>query len=48
VETDNININAMDDVFLALTRVQQIMTELSGAATGKGKVAVISKALFRC
>jgi hypothetical protein len=32
-------VNETDDVFLAFTVVQQIMTELSGAATGKEKVA---------
>jgi hypothetical protein len=33
VQAKNVNFNAMDDVFLALTMTQQIMTELSGAAT---------------
>jgi hypothetical protein len=32
---------------LVFTMVQQIMTELSGAATEKEKFAVITKAVFR-
>jgi hypothetical protein len=36
-----------DDQFLAFNIVQQIMTELSGAATEKEKVALITKAVFR-
>jgi hypothetical protein len=39
------NINATD-VFLAFTMVQQIMTDLSGVTTGKGKVAAISQVVF--
>jgi hypothetical protein len=33
VQTKNVNINATDDVFHAFTMVQQIVTEVSGAAT---------------
>jgi hypothetical protein len=33
LQAKNVNINAMDNVFFAFTVVQQIMTELSGAAT---------------
>jgi hypothetical protein len=33
VQATNVNINAMDDMFLAFSMVQQIMTELSGVAT---------------
>jgi hypothetical protein len=47
VQAKNVNTNAMDYVFLAFTMVQQIMIELSCAVTGKGKVAVITKAVFR-
>jgi hypothetical protein len=43
----NVNINATADVFLAFTAVQQTATELSGAATEKEKVAVITKAVIR-
>jgi hypothetical protein len=33
VQAKNLNIYAMENVFLALTMAQQIITELSGAAT---------------
>jgi hypothetical protein len=46
VQAKNVNINAMD-VFLGFTMVQQIMTELSGAATEKEMVAVIIETVFR-
>jgi hypothetical protein len=46
VQAKNVNINATDDVFLAFTIVQQIMTELSGVAREKEKAAVIFKAVF--
>jgi hypothetical protein len=46
VHAKNVNSNAMD-MFLALSVVQQIMTELSGAAKGEEKVAVITKTVFR-
>jgi hypothetical protein len=47
VQGKNVKSNAMDDMFIASTVVQQIMTELSGAATEKGKLPVITKAVFR-
>jgi hypothetical protein len=34
-------------MFFVLNMVPQIITELSGAATEKGKVALITKAVFR-
>jgi hypothetical protein len=37
----------MDDAFFAFTVVQQIMAELSDAATEKEKVGIITKAFFR-
>jgi 3'-phosphoadenosine 5'-phosphosulfate (PAPS) 3'-phosphatase len=40
-------INATADVFLVLTTLKQIMTELSDAVTEKGKFAVVTKAMFR-
>jgi hypothetical protein len=40
-------VQAKNVMFLAFTVVQQIMLELSGAATERGKVAVITKAVFR-
>jgi hypothetical protein len=47
VQAVNVNINAVDNVFLAFAMVQQIITELSCAATEEEKVAVITKAVFR-
>jgi hypothetical protein len=48
VQAKNVNSNAMDnDMFLAFTMVQQIMTVLSGAETEKEKTAIINKAVFR-
>jgi hypothetical protein len=41
-------INETDDVFLAFTMVQQIMTELSDAATGKENVASQLKLCLDC
>jgi hypothetical protein len=41
-----LNGNAMDDMFIAFTVVQQIMTGLSGAASEGEKVSVITKAVF--
>jgi hypothetical protein len=36
----------MDDMYVAFTMVQQIMTGLSGAASEEEKVSVITKAVF--
>jgi hypothetical protein len=48
VKAKNVYSNAMDGhMFLAFTMVQQIVTELSGTATEKEKVAVITDAVFR-
>jgi hypothetical protein len=47
VQAKNVNINVADNVFLAFTTVQQIMSELSEATTEREKVAVITKAEFR-
>jgi hypothetical protein len=44
---DNTGVSREDDVFLALTVVQQIMTEVCCIVTEKEKVAVITKAVFR-
>jgi hypothetical protein len=38
VQATNVNINATDDMFLAFSMVQQIMTELSGTATEKKRL----------
>jgi hypothetical protein len=47
MQSRDVNSNAAVGVFLAFTTVQQMMTELSGAVTEKGKVAVITKPVFR-
>jgi hypothetical protein len=41
-----VNSNAMDDMFVAFTMVQQIMTGLSSAASEGEKVSVITKSVF--
>jgi hypothetical protein len=46
VQANVVNNNAMDDMYVAFTRVQQIMTELSGAASEEEKVSIITKAVF--
>jgi hypothetical protein len=47
VQDRKVNFNATDDVFLAFIMVQQIVTELYGAAMEKEKVAIVTKAVFR-
>jgi hypothetical protein len=47
VQARSVNMNATDGVFLSFNIVQQIMTELSSAATEREKIAVITKAVFR-
>jgi hypothetical protein len=47
VRAKNVNNNAMDDTLTAVTMVQQITTELSGAATEQEKVIVITKMVLR-
>jgi hypothetical protein len=46
MQANVVNNNAMDDVYVAFTMMQQIMTGLSGAASEEEKVAVITKAVF--
>jgi hypothetical protein len=41
VQAKSVTINATD-IFLAFTMMQQIMTELSGAATEEEKLAIIT------
>jgi hypothetical protein len=41
-----VNSNAINYMFVAFTMVQQVMTELSGAASEEEKVSIISKAVF--
>jgi hypothetical protein len=40
------NSNAMDDMYVAFTMVQQIMTGLSGAASEEEEVSVVIKVAF--
>jgi hypothetical protein len=47
VQVKNVNSNTTEDVFLAFTTVQQIMTCLTGTETIKEKVVVITKVVFR-
>jgi hypothetical protein len=47
VEAKNTHSNATDGMLLAFTMVQQYMKELSGAATEKETISVITKAAFR-
>jgi hypothetical protein len=47
VQAESVNNNVMDNMFLAFTMVQQIMTELSGAMIENENVALITKAVFR-
>jgi hypothetical protein len=46
MQANVVNNNAMDDMYVAFTMVQQIMTGLSGAASEEEKVAVITKVVF--
>jgi hypothetical protein len=41
-----VNSNAMDDMLVAFTVVQQIMTRLSGTVSEEEKVRFITKAVF--
>jgi hypothetical protein len=47
LQAQNRKSNTMDDTFAAITTVQQIMTELSCAATEQEKVTVITKVVPR-
>jgi hypothetical protein len=46
VQAKIVNSNEMDNIFIAFTMVQQIMTGLSGAASEEEKFSVITKAVF--
>jgi hypothetical protein len=46
MQEEIVNSNALDDMFVAFTMVQQIMTGLSSAASEEEKVSVITKAVF--
>jgi hypothetical protein len=47
MQAKNINSNAMDDTLAAVSMMQQLMTDLSGAATEQGKVIVITEVVLR-
>jgi hypothetical protein len=46
MQEEIVNSNAMDDMFVAFTMVQQIMTGLSSAASEEKKVSIITKSVF--
>jgi hypothetical protein len=46
MQEEIVNSNAMDDMFIAFTTVQQNKTGLSGAASEIQKVSIITKAVF--
>jgi hypothetical protein len=46
MQEEIVNSNAMDDMFVAFTIVQQIMTGLSGTASEEEEVSIITKAVF--
>jgi hypothetical protein len=46
MQAKTVNSNAMDDMFVAFTMVQQIMTGLSCAASGEEEVSAITKDAF--
>jgi hypothetical protein len=46
MQEEIINSNAMDDMFVAFTMVQQIMTGLSSAASEEEKVSIITESVF--
>jgi hypothetical protein len=46
MQEEIVNSNAMDDMFVAFTMVQQIMTGLSIAASEEEKVSIITKSVF--
>jgi hypothetical protein len=46
MQEETVNSNTMDDMFVAFTMVQQIMTGLSSAASEEEKVSIITKSVF--
>jgi hypothetical protein len=46
MQANVVNNNAMDDMYVAFTMAQQIMTGLSGAASEEQKVSVIVKVVL--
>jgi hypothetical protein len=46
VKEEIVNSNAMDDMFVAFTMVQQIMTGLSSAASEEERVSIMTKSVF--
>jgi hypothetical protein len=46
IQEEIVNSSAMDDMFVAFTMVQQIMTVLSSAASEEEKVSIITKSVF--
>jgi hypothetical protein len=46
MQEETVNSNAMNDMFVAFTMAQQIMTGLSSAASAEEKVSIITKSVF--
>jgi hypothetical protein len=46
MQKEIVNCNAMDDMFVAFTIVQQIMTGLSSAVSEEEKLSIITKSVF--
>jgi hypothetical protein len=46
MQEEIVNSNAMDDMFVAFTMVQQIMTGLSNASSEEEKISIITKSVF--
>jgi hypothetical protein len=46
MQEENVNSNAMDDMIVAFTMEQQIMTGLSSDASEEEKVSIITKSVF--
>jgi hypothetical protein len=46
VQARILNVNAMDDMFIAFSMVQKIMRGLSGAVTEKEKFSVVTEGAF--
>jgi hypothetical protein len=46
MQEETVNSNAMEDMFVTFTVVQQIMTGLSSAASEEEKVSIITKSVF--
>jgi hypothetical protein len=46
MQEETVNSNAMEDMFVTFTVVQQIMTELSSAVSEEERISIITKSVF--